>query len=243
MEEEEIDQLVTNSRRKQDRERRGSNLALPNPLTVFRRYSETRSKSPVDRAMLSSEDLTQEKRSNRRKRRKEKKDRLLAEARDGEDGELMYEMEEGGMKDGSSTGESSDRDDSDELDRRQLKMMSDAKSNKRRKWKRWVFIHTLIAVGFAFLVLLAWKLLLDKKRSAKSSSIEKLVSNGTALFAPTTLIISLDGFRADFLQRGLTTRLNAFVKEGISPQYMLPSFPSVTFPVSLLEIVWPTCMD
>lgn len=56
------------------------------------------------------------------------------------------------------------------------------------------------------------------------------VSNGTSLFAPTTILISLDGFRADFLYRNLTPVLNQFVAEGISPKYMLPSFPSVTFP-------------
>lgn len=57
-----------------------------------------------------------------------------------------------------------------------------------------------------------------------------LLSNGTALFAPTTIMISLDGFRADFLNRGLTPTLNGFVADGVSPRYMLPSFPSVTFP-------------
>ncbi|KAL8669107.1 MAG: hypothetical protein Q9168_006288 [Polycauliona sp. 1 TL-2023] len=57
----------------------------------------------------------------------------------------------------------------------------------------------------------------------------KLRSNGTSTFAPTTLLISLDGFRADFLLRGLTPTLNLFVANGISPRWMLPSFPSVTF--------------
>ncbi|KAF1360682.1 Phosphodiest-domain-containing protein [Lizonia empirigonia] len=56
------------------------------------------------------------------------------------------------------------------------------------------------------------------------------LSNGTSLFAPTTILISLDGFRADFLYRNLTPTLNQFIQEGISPKYMLPSFPSVTFP-------------
>ena len=58
----------------------------------------------------------------------------------------------------------------------------------------------------------------------------KMFSNGTAQFAPTTILISLDGFRADFLKRGITPTLNQFISEGISPRFMLPSFPSVTFP-------------
>ena len=57
-----------------------------------------------------------------------------------------------------------------------------------------------------------------------------MLSNGTALFGPTTILISLDGFRADFLDRGLTPSLNALIANGVSPQYMHPSFPSVTFP-------------
>ncbi|KAK5081258.1 hypothetical protein LTR05_008052 [Lithohypha guttulata] len=67
---------------------------------------------------------------------------------------------------------------------------------------------------------------LTKVKEALASSM----SNGTHLFVPTTIVISLDGFRADFLQRGLTPSLNAFIASGVSPQYMLPSFPSVTFP-------------
>ena len=55
-------------------------------------------------------------------------------------------------------------------------------------------------------------------------------SNGTSDFRPTTVLVSLDGFRADFLNRGLTPTLDKFISQGVSPSYMLPSFPSVTFP-------------
>ncbi|KAI4157480.1 MAG: hypothetical protein L6R39_000665 [Caloplaca ligustica] len=62
-----------------------------------------------------------------------------------------------------------------------------------------------------------------------TEQLVQLRSNGTSNFAPTTLLISLDGFRADFLLRGLTPTLSSFVSGGISPTWMLPSFPSVTF--------------
>jgi predicted AlkP superfamily pyrophosphatase or phosphodiesterase len=228
MEEEETDKLVTDARRTKRGERRGSGLSIPNPMKYLgRRYSDSsqpRSPGGIDGG--SADDLISEKRRLRRERRNQKRERLLAEARDGEDGELMYEMEEGGMKDGSSTGDSSDRSDSDEIDRQGLQHLTDAKQQRRRNCCRWVLVYSLIVTGFGILLLAAWKLSL-KTQAAKS---QNLVSNGTALFAPTTIIISLDGFRADFLQRGLTPRLNAFVKEGVSPLYMLPSFPSVTFP-------------
>ncbi|KAH7037508.1 alkaline-phosphatase-like protein [Microdochium trichocladiopsis] len=237
MEEEEMDRLVEESRSKNnDRIRRGSNLSIPNPIGLFRRgrsESGTRNASNNNTYSRNSdpsssvEDFGDEKRrAARRARRQQKRDKLLQEAQDGEDRQLMYEMESGGMKDGSSTGESSDRDDSDELDRMRLVEIADAKTAKNKRWRIWAIIYTTIAVGFVLLVLLAWRFSLDKKRGASA----ELVSNGTALFGPTTIIISLDGFRADFLTRGLTPRLNAFIKEGVSPLYMNPSFPSVTFP-------------
>lgn len=68
------------------------------------------------------------------------------------------------------------------------------------------------------------------RRPTASTYLPQNLSNGTSLFAPTTLLISLDGFRADFLHRDLTPALAAFIRAGVSPKYMLPSFPSVTFP-------------
>ena len=49
---------------------------------------------------------------------------------------------------------------------------------------------------------------------------------------PTPLIlISIDGFRADYLQRGITPVLSALARDGVGvPQGIQPSFPSLTFP-------------
>lgn len=44
-----------------------------------------------------------------------------------------------------------------------------------------------------------------------------------------TILISIDGFRPDYLARGVTPNLNALATAGISAA-MRPSFPSVTFP-------------
>ncbi|KAH7358307.1 type I phosphodiesterase/nucleotide pyrophosphatase [Plectosphaerella cucumerina] len=228
MAEEEVDRLVTDTRKmQQGRDRSGSGLALPNPLRLLRKPSD----QSLSATNESSDDLTvDEKRRQRSARRQAKLERLAESAAHGEDGELMYEMEAGGMKEGSITGDSSDRSDSDEIDRKRLGVMGTARSERRRSWRRWVFIHSLIAIGFATLVLVAWKLSLNRNSLKHSTPVQPMLSNGSSLFAPTTIIISLDGFRADFLQRDITPRLNAFIKEGVSPKYMMPSFPSVTFP-------------
>lgn len=46
---------------------------------------------------------------------------------------------------------------------------------------------------------------------------------------PITILISLDGFRADYLDRGATPNLSRLASEGVSAA-MRPSFPSKTFP-------------
>jgi hypothetical protein len=57
-----------------------------------------------------------------------------------------------------------------------------------------------------------------------------LKSNGTHTFQPTVLIISLDGFRPDYIDVGVTPNLHLLREMGVAPEYMKPSFPSVTFP-------------
>jgi len=47
--------------------------------------------------------------------------------------------------------------------------------------------------------------------------------------APVVILVSIDGFRADYLERGVTPNLSALAARGISAA-MRPSFPSKTFP-------------
>ncbi len=47
--------------------------------------------------------------------------------------------------------------------------------------------------------------------------------------APVTILVSIDGFRADYLKRGVTPNLNALAAKGASAA-MRPSYPSITFP-------------
>ena len=60
-----------------------------------------------------------------------------------------------------------------------------------------------------------------------------LLVSGPAMAAPKAplILISIDGFRADYMTRGLTPTLNALAEEGAgAPDGMRPSFPSSTFP-------------
>lgn len=49
--------------------------------------------------------------------------------------------------------------------------------------------------------------------------------------APAPVIfVSIDGFRADYLDRGVTPNMSRLAAEGVRAQGMRPSFPSLTFP-------------
>ncbi len=47
---------------------------------------------------------------------------------------------------------------------------------------------------------------------------------------PLTLLVSIDGFRADYLQRGKTPTLASLARRGTHSSGLISSFPSVTFP-------------
>lgn len=64
-------------------------------------------------------------------------------------------------------------------------------------------------------------------------SSQSNVSKNTRKLAdpkPLVLLISIDGFKPEYLQRGLTPNLELLASSGASAQGMLPAFPSITFP-------------
>ena len=55
---------------------------------------------------------------------------------------------------------------------------------------------------------------------------------GTAVAAapPKLLLVSIDGLRADMLDRGISPNLSRLIHDGVRAQWMTPSYPSLTFP-------------
>ncbi|KAJ1844148.1 hypothetical protein LPJ73_005258, partial [Coemansia sp. RSA 2703] len=67
-------------------------------------------------------------------------------------------------------------------------------------------------------------------KNASRTHTDGLLSNGTHMFRPTVILVSIDGFRADYLDRGISPSLVHLGKQGLRADYMVPSFPSSTFP-------------
>ncbi|KAH0585957.1 hypothetical protein H2248_007243 [Termitomyces sp. 'cryptogamus'] len=59
---------------------------------------------------------------------------------------------------------------------------------------------------------------------------DNLLSNGTHEFKRTVLIVSIDGLRADYLDRGLTPHILQISENGLRAKSMKPVFPTLTFP-------------
>lgn len=152
--------------------------------------------------------------SNRRKDKTKKLKRAGKESSD-----MMFEME-GGFKDTSSQSSTDSEIEGTKWDRN---------APRQSHRGRLTLIYLSIIALFVALVFGAYKA--SRKHVPYPTTIPlTLTSNGTHTFRPTTILISLDGFRADFLNRNLTPALSAFIASGVSPKYLLPSFPSVTFP-------------
>jgi hypothetical protein len=54
--------------------------------------------------------------------------------------------------------------------------------------------------------------------------------SAAAASPPKLLLISIDGLRADALDRGLTPNLQRMIDGGVRARWMTPSYPSLTFP-------------
>jgi predicted AlkP superfamily pyrophosphatase or phosphodiesterase len=88
---------------------------------------------------------------------------------------------------------------------------------------RWIARAALLAAA-ASLQASAWAAPPPQSTSDRAASAPAAEAK-----APVTILVSIDGFRADYLDRGVTPNLSALAAAGISSA-MRPSYPSKTFP-------------
>jgi predicted AlkP superfamily pyrophosphatase or phosphodiesterase len=63
-----------------------------------------------------------------------------------------------------------------------------------------------------------------------SCAAPKLPQQAAPALRPPVILISVDGLRADYLDRGITPNIAALAAGGVKATAMRPSFPSLTFP-------------
>lgn len=96
-----------------------------------------------------------------------------------------------------------------------------------RKSKKGLVYAALVGLLVAVIVL---SVLLGKRGSKSTVPSKAVLSNGTDMFYPTTIFISLDGFHPHYISEKLTPTLHNLLLNGYGAPYMIPSFPSSTFP-------------
>ncbi|KAI9224833.1 alkaline-phosphatase-like protein [Blastocladiella britannica] len=117
-------------------------------------------------------------------------------------------------------------------------------SHHRRRWRRrtlWRIVVSLAATVAGAVSLGIY--LRNSRRSARHS-----LNTPDASHRPLTILVSLDGFRASYLDLGLTPTLRSLytshqntTRIGLRASSLIPSFPSVTFPnhYTLATGQWP----
>jgi hypothetical protein len=90
-----------------------------------------------------------------------------------------------------------------------------------KKPKRLTGFSILLSLILATTIFELW----PRSRHQPGSGKDALYSNGTHEFKKTVLMVSIDGFRADYLDSGLTPHLLDISREGVRAKYMKPVFP------------------
>ncbi|MFQ5747730.1 MAG: ectonucleotide pyrophosphatase/phosphodiesterase [Gemmatimonadota bacterium] len=79
-------------------------------------------------------------------------------------------------------------------------------------------------------------LLLTFACSGPTSQAGTALEPDTTGLRPTVILVSLDAFRADYLDRGVTPNLSTLAAGGVRARALVPSFPSKTFPNHYTEV-------
>lgn len=90
-------------------------------------------------------------------------------------------------------------------------------------------LHRKVIVISIFILGLTSFISCNKKIVSPSSSITNTNSK-TAQKKPYLILISLDGFRWDYVEKYNPPNLSSFIKNGVKAESLIPSFPTKTFP-------------
>ncbi|KAF9783199.1 Phosphodiest-domain-containing protein [Thelephora terrestris] len=105
---------------------------------------------------------------------------------------------------------------------------------ERAPFHKLIFVR-IISVFVALTLGTAFFLPMSRSRcgemAGRSMGSSALLSNGTHEFKRTVLIVSVDGLRADYLDRGFTPHLLDISKQGLRAKSMRPVFP-VSIPLN-----------
>lgn len=81
-----------------------------------------------------------------------------------------------------------------------------------------------------FILLASVFILFSCNKQMQLTGSQLSTNSKSAVNKPYVILISLDGFRWDYVERFQPPHLSAFIQEGVQASSLIPSFPSKTFP-------------
>lgn len=119
-----------------------------------------------------------------------------------------------------------------EDDERKYKVKVDGGSSEKKYFglskRRLALVAGAILVILLIIILLV--VFLVKVRSKKSKVSKSPIGGQEECSSDPLIIISMDGFRPDFLGRNLTPNIDYLASNGVRAKFLLPQFPTKTFP-------------
>lgn len=116
-----------------------------------------------------------------------------------------------------------DEDEEDQVD-------SDLRDYKIKRLTKSINHFFLFVTVFMAVLLPVLFFYFRRSPNASIQSKKMVINNSTHDFHPTTIIISLDGFHPHYINPKLTPTLHQMMINDYGAPYMIPSFPSSTFP-------------
>lgn len=109
-----------------------------------------------------------------------------------------------------------------------LELHESTKSLRVKKRRR--FMISLGGLTTIIMVALVFYSFGRKSASGPAHSFKRKLSNSTHEYYPTTIVVSLDGFHPHYINEKRTPTLHKMMTNDYGAPYMIPSFPSSTFP-------------
>lgn len=87
-----------------------------------------------------------------------------------------------------------------------------------------------INIIYRLILIIGTTTLLSCKSSSKLITSTPTINSKASLEKPYLILISLDGFRWDYVEKYKPPHISNFIKNGVKAESLIPSFPSKTFP-------------
>ncbi|KAJ7348200.1 hypothetical protein OS493_039579 [Desmophyllum pertusum] len=103
-------------------------------------------------------------------------------------------------------------------------------------------VGAVLLILLIVIVLVVVVLLVHSNKSEDEKSLPGKSGCNEKRLPDPIILISMDGFRPDYLDRNMTPNINYLASNGVRAKFLVPQFPTKTFPshYSIATGLWPS---